>query len=139
MRFGIIIVSYFFARHKNRRVHNQHLKLLFSKTNFDFGTSDKVSKYGKLNLHLINSIFVVFSSGEMQRRLIQAKGYYKLFYSVSEALLRSVSETFKRNSKIKSFPSVFIIDTTCFDESFLFWKRYFLPFILKVGMSSNER
>ena len=52
----------------------------------------------------------------MQRRLIQTKVYYKLFYSIKK-------ETSHKPLKVvaakKSFPSVYIIDTSCF-ECFLF-------------------
>ena len=54
----------------------------------------------------------------MQRRLIQTKVYYQLLlYSVRK-------ETSHKPWKVvvakKSFPSVYIMDTTCFDECFLF-------------------
>ena len=61
---------------------NCHSKLLFLKLISHFSTSDYISTYGKLNFLPINSIYLVFSSLEMQRRLIQIKVYYKLFYSV---------------------------------------------------------
>ena len=38
--------------------------------------------YGKVNLLLMSSINLVFSSLEMHRRLIQTKLYCKVFYSV---------------------------------------------------------
>ena len=96
---------------KNRRKHNQHFKLLFFKINFAHQT-----KY----LHMKNSIFLVFSSREMQNRLMESplktKVYYKHFYSVS----KEASHTPFKAAK-KSLPNVFIIDTTCFDECFLFY------------------
>ena len=53
----------------------------------------------------------------MQRRLTQTKVYHELFYSVWK-------ETSHKPWKVavakKSFPSVYIMDTTCFDECFLF-------------------
>ena len=57
-------------------------------------TSGWRSSCGKLNFLPISSIFLVFSSLEMQRRLIQTKVYYKLFY----CLKRNVSQTFKSSS-----------------------------------------
>ena len=102
---------------QKRRKHNQHFKLLFFKINLHFGTSDYACTYGKLNLPPINSIFLVFSSRETQRRLMQTKVYYKLFYSVSK---EASHKPLKVAAAKKSFPSVFIIDTTCFDECFLF-------------------
>ena len=53
----------------------------------------------------------------MPRRLIQTKIYYKLFYSVSKEA--SYKPLIVAAAK-RLFPSVFIIDTTCFDECFLF-------------------
>ena len=69
--------------------------------------------------------FLVFPSLEMQSRLMQSKVYDKLYYSVS-------TEASHKHLKVaaakKSFPSVFAIDTNCFDNCFLFynWKQYFL-------------
>ena len=61
--------------------------------------------------------FLVFPSREMQRRLMQTKVYYKLSLF---SLNTSVSQTFKVAAAKTFFPSVFIIDTTCFDECFSF-------------------
>ena len=78
---------------------NQRFKLLFFKISLDFGTSDYISTYGKLNLLPINSIFLVFPSRERQRTLMQTKVYYKLSLF---SLKRSVSQTFKSSSCKKS-------------------------------------
>ena len=53
-----------------------------------------MSSYGKLNLLPIKSIYMVVSSRERQRRLIQAKVYYKLFYSLSEKKRLTEGELF---------------------------------------------
>ena len=53
----------------------------------------------------------------MQRRLMQTKVSYKLFYSVSN---EASHKPLKVAAAKMSFPSVFIIDTIRFDESFLF-------------------
>ena len=53
----------------------------------------------------------------MQGRLIQTKEYYKLFHSVSKEVPH---KPLKVTAAKKSFPSVFIIDTTSFDEFFSF-------------------
>ena len=70
-----------------------------------------------LNLLPITSIYLVSFSLEMQRVLAQTKVYYELCYSLWK-------ETFHKPLKVatatKSFPSVYIIDTTCFNECFLF-------------------
>ena len=56
------------------------------------------------------------SSREKQTRVIKTKVYYKLFYSVWK-------ETSHKSLKVaaakKSFPSVYIIDKTYFDQCFL--------------------
>ena len=53
----------------------------------------------------------------MQRRLIQTKVYYKLFYSVWEETSHKPLEV---AAPKKLFWSVFVIDTTWFDRCFLF-------------------
>ena len=54
----------------------------------------------------------------MQKRLTQTKVYYKFFNSVSkEASHKPLKVAAAKNY----FPSVFILDTTCFDECFLFY------------------
>ena len=53
--------NYFCVRLKNRREHNQHFKLLFVKLN---------STGRKLNFLHMNSVYLVVSSLEMQRRLM---------------------------------------------------------------------
>ena len=54
----------------------------------------------------------------MQGRLRQTKVYHRLFCSVSK---EASHNALKVAAAKKSFPSVFIIDTTCFDEYFLFY------------------
>ena len=80
------------------------------------GTSDWISTYGKLNCLPLNCLFGLLFS-RMQRRLIQIKAYYRLSYSVWQ-------ETSYKHLKVaaakNSFRSVYIIDTTSFDECFLF-------------------
>ena len=66
----------------------------FSKKKLHFGTSEQISTYGKINLLPIKSIYLVFSSRERKRRLIQTKIYYKLFY----CLKRNISKSFKSDS-----------------------------------------
>ena len=67
---------------------------------------------------LTNSIFLVCPSREIERRLIQTKVHYKLCYSVSK---EASQKPLKAAAAKKSFPNVFIIDTTCFHECFLFY------------------
>ena len=70
------------------------------------------------NLLLINSISLVVSSLEMQIKLIQTKEHRKFFCSVSKITTHKPSKvaTAKNISSI-----VHVIDTTCFDECFLFY------------------
>ena len=101
--------QFFCVRHKNRRKLNQHSQLLFLKINLHL---DNQTKY--LNFLPVTSIHLVSSSVEMQR-LVQTKVYYKLCYCVWK-------ETSHKLLKVAAakmfFLSVFIIDTTCFDECF---------------------
>ena len=53
----------------------------------------------------------------MQRRLTQTKVYHELFYSVWK---ETSHKPWKVAVATTSFPSVYIMDTTCFDECFLF-------------------
>ena len=110
-------MNYFYVRHKNRRKQNQHFKLLFFKENLHFGTSEQISTYRKLNLLSIKSIYLVFSSQERQRRLIQTKVYYKLFCSIWK---ETSHKPLKVAAAKKIFPKCVIIDKTCFDECILF-------------------
>ena len=70
---------------------------------------------------------MIVSSRERQRRLIQTKAYYKLFYSIWK---EAFHKPLKLRAAKKSVPSVYIIDKTCFDECFFFHiitgKIYFL-------------
>ena len=100
MSYEIITVNYFCVRHKNRRKHNQHSKLLFFKNNLHSGISDEIWTYGKLHFLFINSIYLVSCSVEMQRRVTQTKVYYNLFYSVWK-------ETSTNLSKVAAVKTVF--------------------------------
>ena len=99
------------------RKHNQHFKLLLFKINLLFGTSGLMSLHGKLKLLLKNSIYLIFSSLEILRRLIQTKLYHEFFLL---CLKRNVSLTFRSSSCQKLISSVYVIGTACFDEFFLF-------------------
>ena len=88
----------------------------------------------KTKFLLINSIYMVFSSLEMQRRLIITKVYYKPFYSFWK---RMPHKPLKVAAAKKSFSSVYIImeslihdiiDTTCFEECF--FSLWYLEYII---------
>ena len=70
---------------------------------------------------------MIFFSLEILRRLVKTKVYYKLCYSVWK---ETSHQPWKVAAAKKSFQSVYIIDTTCFDECFLFHvttgRHYFL-------------
>ena len=108
---------YFFVRHKNRRKHNQHFKLLFFKINLYYGTSDYIPTYGKLSLFPINSIFWPSLLEKCKEDWCRPKYTTSFHYSVSK-------EVFYKPLKVaaakKAFPSVFIINTTWLDECFSF-------------------
>ena len=80
MSYEIINESYFCVRHKNRRKHSQHFKLLFFTLNLHFVTLNQIATYRKPNLPLTSSIYLVFLPLEMQVRLNQTKVYCTLFY-----------------------------------------------------------
>ena len=61
----IVTINYLFLHHKNRQECRNYFKLLLSKTNTPFATSTSIYTCRKLNLLLINSIYLVFCSVEM--------------------------------------------------------------------------
>ena len=89
----------FCVRHKNKRKHNQHFKLLFFKVNLRFITSNQILTYRKLNLFIRSSIYLVVLPTEMQRRLKQPK-YTTRFFTSSE---KKWSTNFKSSSFKKPF------------------------------------
>ena len=107
--------------------HNQHFKLLFSRINVLFGTSYWMSTYGKINLFLINSIYLVFSSVEYKEDSYKPNYTTSLF---SLCLKTNVWQTSKVATAKNFFPSVCVIGKACFDECFLFnviiWRHYSL-------------
>lgn len=80
-------------RHKGRWKRNQHFELLFLMINLRIATSNQLHTCSKINLLLINIFYLVFSSLEIPRWLIQTELYCNLFYSVWK-------ETTKRSSKL---------------------------------------
>ena len=74
----IVTENYFCVRHKNRRKHNQHFELLYLIIHIHFGASNQLSACSKINLLFINTIYLVLSSLEIKRTLIQTEVFYKL-------------------------------------------------------------
>ena len=92
------------------------LKLLFFTINLHFATSNQMSTYRKLNLCFSSSIYFIFLSLEMQKRLEQTKVYHVLSYFVWKEMTH---KPLKVVAAKPLFSSVFVIGTTCFDECFL--------------------
>ena len=79
----MITVNYFCVCHKNRRKHNQHVQLLFLKINLHFVTSNQISTYRKLNLSLINGIYLFsFLSSRNAKKTRTDQSILHVFYSV---------------------------------------------------------
>ena len=76
-----------------------------------------MSRNGKLNLPRINSIYLAFFSLTLQKRLVQTKLYYKLFYYVWKEMSHKPSKVAGAKN---FFASVYVIGTACFDECILF-------------------
>ena len=96
-------VNYFCVHHENRQKHTQHFKLLFFKKNLHFGASEQMSTCGKPNLLPIKGIFLVFSSREKQRRLIQTKIYYN---SLQYTLVCMPNKLLKVTAEKKVIPNL---------------------------------
>ena len=98
--------------------HNPHFKLLIFRINLLFGISNEMSTYGNLSLLLMYGIYLVFSSLEIQRRLIQTKLYYHFLLL---CLKRNVSQTFKSSNCNKLFAKFL-----CYWYSLLWWMFFIL-------------
>ena len=65
----------------------------------------------------MNNIYLVFSSLKMQKRIVQTKVYHRFFHSVCK------EKTHKPSNAVAAknlFSIVYVINTTYFDEFFLF-------------------
>ena len=62
--------------------------------------------YGKLNILIMNNIYSVFFSVEIQRRLVQTKLYFQFF---TLCLKRNISQTSKVAAAKNFFPSVYML------------------------------
>ena len=62
--------------------------------------------YGKLNILIMNNIYSVFFSVEIQRRLAQTKLYFQFF---TLCLKRNISQTSKVAAAKNFFPSVYML------------------------------
>ena len=90
---------------------------MFFKINLHFGIWDYISAYGKLNLLPINSIS--WSSLREKCKEDWCRSEYTTTFSYP-VLKEASHKPLKVPAAKKFFPSVFIIDTNCFDECFSF-------------------
>ena len=108
--------NYFCVRHKNKRKHNLHFKLLFFTINLHFLRPKEVSTYRKLNLTLITSFYLVFFTFRSAKKTLTEQSIPHTFL-----LWR---ETTHKPSKVAAgktlFSRMYIIGTTCFNKCFLF-------------------
>ena len=65
--------NFFYVHHKNKQNHNQHFELLFFILHLHYGTSKKLSSCRKINLLLVINICFLFSSLEIQIKLIETE------------------------------------------------------------------
>ena len=78
----------------------------------------KLSKYRKINSLLINSIYLIISSLEVQKKTHTDQSIPQVFLL---CLKRNDSQPFKTIPTTKNlFSSGYVIGTTCFDKMFLF-------------------
>ena len=99
--YEIVVKNYFCVHHKNKWKKPQYFKLLLSLRNLNFGTSNLLSTCRKINLLLINSIHLVFSSLETQIRRIQTEVWCNFVFFVWK-------ETTQKSSKY-SFSTVCVL------------------------------
>ena len=94
------------------------LKLLCFTINLHSVTSNQIFTDRKLNLSFATSIYVPFSSLEMQKWLEQTKICHVFSYFVRK---ETTHKPFQVPAAKTLFSSVHVIGTTCFDECFLFY------------------
>ena len=104
----------FCVRHKNTRKQQPPFHDKFTLWHI------KLSKYRKINLILINSIYLVFSSLEVQiiLKYPYIPKYTTSFFTPSEKKAFTNLQSIATTKNI--FSSVYVIGTTCFDKLFLF-------------------
>ena len=117
----IVTENYFCVRHKSRRKHNQHFELLYLIINIHFGASNQLSACSKINLLFINTIYLVLSSLEIKRTLIQTKVFYKLLLL---CLKINNSQNFRSIATVKN---LFSSENVINGRQFFFVKIIFLP------------
>ena len=102
----IVTENYFCVRHKNRRKHNQHFELLYFIINIHFGASNQLSACSKINVLFINTIYLVLSSLEIKRTLIQIEVFYRLLLP---CLKINNSQNFRSIATVKNLFSSSVI------------------------------
>ena len=116
--YQIITANDFYVHHKIRRKHNQHSKLSCFKINLHFG-----NLHIRLNIYIwrtklsSHTVFIWSSLLKKCKEDTYIPKYTTNFFAPSE---KKPHKPFKLAVAKRSFASVYIIDTTCFDEYFLF-------------------
>ena len=110
-----LATNFFCVSQKNRRKHNQYFKPPFFKIILHFSTPDYIATYGKLNLLSTNSMFCSSLLEKCKEDWCRSKYTTSFSYLVSK---EAYQKPLVVAASKKSFPSVFIIDTTGSDECF---------------------
>ena len=102
-------------------------KLLFFKINLHFVTSNQIFTYRKLNLPLLNKIYL---SLLYSRNAKKASNYQSLLQTFDKPLKETADKPLKIVAAKSFFSSPYVVSTTCFDECFSFYvvtgRHYFL-------------
>ena len=105
----------FCFRHKNSRKHKEHSKLLYFKLNSHFGKSNYLQeiKFTSHKQYLFGRLF-----SRNANKTYTDQSTLQVFFL---CIKRNDSQTFKSSSRKKLFVRVHVIDTTCYNECFLFY------------------
>ena len=107
----------FYIRHENKWKPNQHSKLLFLKINkFTLWHIRRNIYIWKTKFSSHNQYLFGLLSSRNAKRLVETKAHYIFCYSVWKETSRKPLTVAATK---KSFPSVYVINITCFDECFL--------------------
>ena len=104
MSYRIINKVTFVSPTKTGENKTNILKLLFFLINLHFVLLNQISPYRKLNLSLTRSVYFVFLSVKMQKRLQQTKVYHTFSYFVWKETTR---KPLKVTAAKAAFPSVY--------------------------------
>ena len=111
MSVEVVTVNYFCIRRKNRRRHNQQSKLHFQ--------NKFTLQHIRLNIYIWKTKFTSYKQYffvflfSRKKKTDTDQSILQAFYSASKEASHKPLKVAAAN---KSFPSMFIIDITCFDE-----------------------